>query len=95
MASRRPAAGWAGRVALGMAALAAIVLLDDGGKRAMSIAQKALRLAIRPLLNERYRTGRALGMAEKQKEWEAWLRLQQEAGVTWPVDDPPPGRPSE
>ena len=56
----------------------------------MSIAQKALRLVMRPLLNERYRTG----MAESQREWEAWLRRQQEAGATWPADDPPPGGPS-
>ena len=83
-------------------ALAAVVLLDDGGKRAMSIAQKALRLAIRPLLNERHRTGMVVGMtrgevvgrSEKQKEWEAWLQRQQEAGATWHTDDPPPGRPS-
>ena len=71
-------------------ALAAIVLLDDGGKRAMSIAQKALRLAIRPLLNERHRTGRA----EMQQEWEAWLQQQQEAGATWHTDYPPPGQPN-
>ena len=56
----------------------------------MSIAQKALRLVMRPLLNERYRTG----MAESQREWEAWLRRQQEAGATWSADDPPPGGPS-
>ena len=53
----------------------------------MSIAQKALRLAIRPLLNERHRTGRS----ENQKEWEAWLQRRQEDGITWPADDPPPG----
>ena len=76
-------------------ALAAVVLLDDGGKRAMSIAQKALRLAIRPLLNERHRTGmtrgEVVGRSENQKEWEAWLQRQQEAGATWHTDDPPPG----
>ena len=72
-------------------ALAAVVLLDDGGKRAMSIAQKALRLAIRPLLNERHRTGMTQGEVVKQKEWEAWLQRQQEAGATWHTDDPPPG----
>ena len=88
-------------------ALAALVLLDDGGKRAMSIAQKALRLVMRPLLNERHRTGMAVGIdvgmtrgavagrSEKQKEWEAWLERQQEAGATWLTDDPPPGQPRE
>ena len=83
-------------------ALAAMVLLDDGGKRAMSIAQRALRLAIRPLLNERHQTGRVEGRVEghvegrskERQEWEAWLRRQQEAGATWRSDDPPPsGKP--
>ena len=76
----------------------------------MSIAQKALRLVMRPLLNERHRTGMAVGMtmgitqgmtqgevvgrSENQKEWEAWLQRQQEAGVTWSADDPPPAGPS-
>ena len=60
----------------------------------MSIAQKALRLAIRPLLNERHRTGMTRGEVVKQKEWEAWLQRQQEAGATWHTDDPPPGGPS-
>ena len=89
-------------------ALAAIVLLDDGGKRAMSIAQRALRLAIRPLLNERHQTGlvegrseglvegrsegRVEGRSEERQEWEAWLERQQEAGTTWRTEDPPPGR---
>ena len=61
----------------------------------MSIAQKALRLVMRPLLNERYRTGMAqgavIGRSKRQKEWEAWLQRQQEAGATWYADDPPPG----
>ena len=57
----------------------------------MSIAQKALRLVMRPLLNERYRTGMARGEVVKQKEWEAWLQRQGEAGATWYADDPPPG----
>ena len=72
-------------------ALALIVILDDGGKRAMSIAQKALQFAIRPLLNERHRTGFAQGQVETQHEWETWLRRQQDAGATWRPDDPPPG----
>ena len=80
-------------------ALAALVLLDDGGKRAMSIAQKALRLVMRPLLNERHRTGMAVGevagQSRKQEEWEAWLQRRQEDGITWPADDPPPAGPSE
>ena len=74
----------------------------------MSIAQRALRLAIRPLLNERHRTGivegrvagrsegrvegRVEGRSEERQEWEAWLRRQQEAGTTWRTEDPPPGR---
>ena len=62
----------------------------------MSIAQRALRLAIRPLLNERHRTGivegRSEGRSEERQEWEAWLERQQEAGTTWRTDDPPPGR---
>ena len=57
----------------------------------MSIAQKALQFAIRPLLNERHRTGFAQGQAETQHEWETWLRRQQNAGATWPPTDPPPG----
>ena len=66
----------------------------------MSIAQRALRLAIRPLLNERHRTGRVEGHVEgrskERQEWEAWLRRQQEAGATWHSDDPPPsGKPQE
>ena len=80
-------------------ALALIVILDDGGKRAMSIAQKALQFAIRPLLNERHRTGfaqgrvegRVEGQVETQNEWETWLQRRQDAGTTWPPDDPPPG----
>ena len=61
----------------------------------MSIAQRALRLAIRPLLNERHQTGRVEGnvegRSEERQEWEVWLRRQQEAGATWHADDPPPG----
>ena len=68
----------------------------------MSIAQKALQFAIRPLLNERHRTGFAQGRvegwvegrAETQNEWETWLRRQQNAGATWRPDDPPPAAPS-
>ena len=60
----------------------------------MSIAQKALQFAIRPLLNERHRTGFAQGQVETQNEWETWLRRQQNAGATWPPDDPPPGATS-
>ena len=76
----------------------------------MSIAQKALQFAIRPLLNERHRTGFAEGWAqgwvegwvegwaegraERQREWETWLRRQQNAGATWRPDDPPPGTTS-
>ena len=85
-------------------ALAVTVLLHDGGTRAMSIAQKALKFAMRPLLNERHRTGlsegrtegrvegRAEGRTETQKEWEKWLERQREAGaVNLQPDDPPPG----
>ena len=61
----------------------------------MSIAQKALQFAIRPLLNERHRTGfaqgRVEGQVETQHEWETWLRRQQDAGATWSPTDPPPG----
>ena len=60
----------------------------------MSIAQKALQFAIRPLLNERHRTGFAQGRAETQNEWETWRRSQQNAGATWCPDDPPPGATS-
>ena len=58
----------------------------------MSIAQRALRLAIRPLLNERHRTGIVEGRSEERQEREAWLERQQEAGATWHTEDPPPGR---
>ena len=34
----------------------------------MSIAQRALRLAIRPLLNERHQTGRVEGLSEGRAE---------------------------
>ena len=68
----------------------------------MSIAQKALQFAIRPLLNERHRTGfaqgrvegRVEGQAETQHEWETWLSRQQNAGATWPLAAPPPGSTS-
>ena len=53
-----------------------MVLLDDGGKRAMSIAQRALRLAIRPLLNERHQTGRVEGRAEGRVEGRAEGRVE-------------------
>ena len=73
-------------------ALAVTVLLHDGGTRAMSIAQKALKFAMRPLLNERHRTGLSEGRTETQKEWEKWLERQREAGaVNLQPDDPPPG----
>ena len=45
-------------------ALAVIVLLHDGGTWAMSIARKALKLAMRPLLNERHQTGLSEGRTE-------------------------------
>ena len=73
----------------------------------MSIAQRALRLAIRPLLNERHRTGlvegrsegrvegRSEGRSEERQEWEAWLERQQEAGATWHTEDPPPGKKTQ
>ncbi len=66
----------------------------------MSIAQKALKFAMRPLLNERHRTGlsegrtegRVEGRTETQKEWEEWLERQREAGtIDLQPDDPPPG----
>ena len=53
----------------------------------MSITQKALKFAMRPLLNERHQTGRI----EERKEWEEWLKRQRDAGVTFIDDDPPPG----
>ena len=85
-------------------ALAVIVLLHDGGTRAMSIAQKALKFAMRPLLNERHQTGliegrtegRVEGRTETQQEWEEWLERQREAGaVNLQPDDPPPGTPPQ
>ena len=60
----------------------------------MSLAQKALRLAMRPLLNERHRTGLREGRVQTQQEWEAWLQRQSAAGATWRPDDPPPGSPA-
>ena len=82
-----------------MIALATVVLLHDGGTRAMSIAQRALKLAMRPLLNERYQTGlsegsaegRVEGRTENQEEWEEWLERQRDAGATLVDDHPPPG----
>ena len=76
-------------------ALAVTVLLHDGGTRAMSIAQKALKFAIRPLLNERHQTGFHEGRVENQKEWEKWLERRRDAGIAWPDDDPPPGASSD
>ena len=85
-----------------MIALAVLVLLHDGGGKAMSITQKALKFAMRPLLNERHQTGliegrtegrtegREVGRTEERQEWEEWLERQRDAGVTW-VDDPPSG----
>ena len=74
----------------------------------MSIAQKALKFAMRPLLNERHRTGlsegrtegrvegRAEGRTETQKEWEEWLERQREAGaIDLRPEDPPPGAISQ
>ncbi len=84
--------------------LAAIVLLHDGATRAMSIAHKALTLAIKPLLNERHQAGlseghqaglsegRSEGRAEERAEWQQWLRRRNEAETHGrPFDEPPPG----
>ena len=73
----------------------------------MSIAQRALKLAMRPLLNERYQTGlsegrveghieglvegHAEGRAENHREWEEWLERQRDAGVAFLDDYPTPG----
>ena len=43
-------------------ALAAVVLLQDGGKRGMSILQKTLEAAIKPLLTERFQKGMEVGL---------------------------------
>ena len=68
-------------------ALAAVVLAQDGGKRGMSILQRTLELAMKPLLSERYQKGRT----DKQQEWKAWLERQRQAGISdWNADDPPP-----
>lgn len=68
-------------------ALAAIVLIQDGGKRGMSILQRTLEVAMKPLLSERYQKGRT----DEKQEWEAWLERQREAGISdWNPDDPPP-----
>ena len=40
-----------------------LVLLQDGGER-MGIATKALKIVMKPLLDERYRTGRRMGRQE-------------------------------
>ncbi len=72
--------------------LAAIVLLHDGATRAMSIAHKALTLAIKPLLNERHQAGLSEGRAEERAEWQQWLRRRNEAETHGrPFDEPPPG----
>ena len=84
-------------------ALAAVVLLQDGGKRAMSILQKTLEVAMKPLLNERYHKGQEDGLEQgweqgleqgerrRQQEWEAWLERQRQAGISGgDPDDPPP-----
>ena len=57
----------------------------------MSIAQKALKLAMRPLLNERHQTGLSEGRVEEREEWEEWLERQRDAGVIFADDHPPPG----
>ena len=51
-----------------MIALAVTLLLDGGGTRAMSIARKALKFAMRPLLNERHQTGLVEGRIEGRTE---------------------------
>ena len=57
----------------------------------MSILQKTLEVAMKPLLNERYQKGQEQGERRKQQEWEAWLKRQQESyGFTWNENDPPP-----
>ena len=45
-------------------ALAAIVLFQDGGNRLMSILQRTLEVAMKPLLNERYQKGQEEGLEE-------------------------------
>ena len=68
-------------------ALAAVVLIQDGGQRGMSILQKTLEVAMKPLLSERYHKGRT----DEKQEWEAWLERQRHAGISgWNPDDPPP-----
>ena len=81
-----------------------VPLLHDGATRAMSIAHKALTLAIKPLLNERHQAGlseghqaglsegRSEGRAEERAEWQQWLRRRNEAEAQGrPFDEPPPG----
>ena len=86
--------------------LAAIVLLHDGATRAMSIAHKALTLAIKPLLNERHQAGLSEGhqaglseghqaglsegRAEERAEWQQWLRRRNEAEAHGRPFDEPP-----
>jgi hypothetical protein len=73
-------------------ALAAVVVLQDGGTRGMSILQKTLEVAMKPLLKERYQKGQE----DKQQEWESWLNRQREAGASeWNPDDPPPSDVNE
>ena len=68
-------------------ALAAVVLVQDGGKRGMSILQRTLEAAMKPLLSERYQKGRE----DEKQEWESWLERQREAGISGGnPDDPPP-----
>ena len=73
-----------------MMALAVVALLHYGGGRAMSTVQKALKFAMRPLLNERHRTGLSEGRTEERREWEEWLQRQRSAGATLIDNDPPP-----
>ena len=56
----------------------------------MSIANKALRLAIGPLLKERYQTGSAEGRVEANTNWDEWLKRQEGKGFTFDPGDPPP-----
>ena len=64
-------------------ALAAIVLLHDGATRAMSIAHKALTLAIKPLLNERHQAGLSEGhQAGLSEGHQAGLSEGHQAGLS-------------
>ena len=81
-------------------ALAAVVLVQDGGTRGMSILQRTLEIAMKPLLSERFQKGMEVGMEkgvekgveENQRLWEEWLNRQREAGKSDWDDDPPPSR---